>query len=157
MDQWGKTKRLGHKGLEIILHHRPTWTPKLLWGIKIESYCVKHEAPLKFTLGAYSTGYSAYSLLLCCTHKDEVDKVWIFIIFHTHTHTQMVNFVVMKLSPSIKKYQWVNDTLSQLCSNFGKKIILYLMSHSKRASYTSGSTYYETLVAYFLLKNKWNL
>lgn len=86
MDQWGKTKRLGHKGLEIILHHRPTWTPKLLWGIKIESYCVKHEAPLKFTLGAYSTGYSAYSLLLCCTHKDEVDKVWIFIIFHTHTH-----------------------------------------------------------------------
>ena len=28
------------------------------------------------------------------------------------------------------------------------------MSHGKQASYTRGSTYYETLVAYFLLKKQ---
>lgn len=95
-----RPKRLGHKGLEIILHRRPAWTPKLLLGIKIESYCVKHEAPLKFTLGAYSTGSSAYSLLYAVPTSMKLTR-FEFLSFSTHpnTPTQMVNFVLMEALP----------------------------------------------------------
>lgn len=150
-----RPKRLGHKGLEIILHRRPAWTPKLLLGIKIESYCVKHEAPLKFTLGAYSTGSSAYSLLYAVPTSMKLTR-FEFLSFSTHPNTHTHKWFCPHGSyPPLSRN--TNESMTHICtwcSIFGKKIIFYLMSHSKQASHTCGSTYCEILVAYFLVKRK---
>ena len=81
VDWWGKKpKRLGHKGLDDFSQKKKKKKkglynsvssanmvpPNFRGGIKKESYRVKDEAPLKFTSGAYSTGWWIF-ITLCCS------------------------------------------------------------------------------------------